>query len=233
MLELRHQLIFGGIKMTKFLTFDCYGTLINTDPLYQWLENLANAVGLDGKAVSAAYDAYEDAPTSVTPYLDYAMLIRQNLKHLDQQFDQKRWFERHYVECLNVHDHLLPFPEVVAILQAWHDQGYQLVIMSNSSWDLMPANLAALQVPFDAVITAEDVQAYKPDLAFFKTVEQQLGLTATNHWHIARGYGSDVVPAEQLGWPMIWVNRGQIQPVGTARPTHMVTDLTAAAKFVG
>ncbi|WP_243875547.1 hypothetical protein [Lactiplantibacillus plantarum] len=30
----------------KYLTFDCYGTLINTEPLYQWVANLGLAVGL-------------------------------------------------------------------------------------------------------------------------------------------------------------------------------------------
>ena len=213
---------------TKILTFDCYGTLINTDPLYQWLENLAFSVGLDPKKVRTAYEHYEDSPDSVHPYLDYATLVREDLKHLDQLFEQVHFFESHYVECLQVQRHLLPFPEVVATLQAWQAAGFRLVIMSNSSWDIMPANLAALQVPFDAVLTAEDVQAYKPELTFFKAAEQQFGLTADNHWHIARGYQSDVVPAEQLNWPMIWINRDQEEPSGTARPTKTVSDLTAA-----
>jgi len=109
----------------------------------------------------------------------------------------------------------------------------QLAIMSNSSWDIMPANLAALQVRFDAVITAEDVQAYKPNLTFFKAAEQQLGLTKANHWHIARGYQSDVVPAETMDWPMVWVNRGGDDPSGSARPTKMVADLAAAKDWLG
>lgn len=29
----------------KYLTFDCYGTLINTEPLYQWVANLGLAIG--------------------------------------------------------------------------------------------------------------------------------------------------------------------------------------------
>ncbi|BDZ31757.1 HAD family hydrolase [Lactiplantibacillus sp. WILCCON 0030] len=218
---------------TKILTFDCYGTLINTDPLYQWLENLALAAGLETTAVRDAYASYEDDPISVQPYLDYADLVRENLKHLDGMFEQGHFFESHYVECLQVQRQLLPYPDVVPTLQAWHAEGYQLVIMSNSSWDIMPANLAALQVPFDAVITAEDVQAYKPDLKFFKTAERQLGLTAENHWHIARGYESDVVPAATMQWSMIWVNRGKNEPSGSARPTQMVTDLAAAKDWLG
>lgn len=218
---------------TKYLTFDCYGTLINTDPVDQLIENLALAAGLDPQKVRTAYDAYEDDPVSVQPYLDFADLVRENLKHLDGMFDQHHFFEGHYVECLQVQRNLLPYPDVVPTLKAWHNQGIKLIIMSNSSWDIMPANLAALQVPFDAVITAEDVQAYKPDLTFFKTTQQRFGFTTKNHWHVARGYGSDVVPAEQMEWPMLWINRGHQQPTGTAKPTHMVDTLAAAKAWVG
>jgi len=219
--------------LTKILTFDCYGTLINTAPLYQRLVDLAAAIGLDGAAVKAAYERYEDDPVSVAPYVDYATLVRENLKHLDGMFDKHHWFEQHYVDFLHLHRQLLPFADVIPTLQAWHQQGYQLGIMSNSSWDMMPANLAALQVPFDAVITAEDVQAYKPELTFFKAMEQQLGLTATNHWYLAQGYRSDVVPAVQQQWPMIWINRQQETAAGTAKPTAMVPDLASATAIVG
>ncbi|RRK11364.1 HAD family hydrolase [Lactiplantibacillus garii] len=217
----------------KYLTFDCYGTLINTDPVYQWIENLARAAGLDPQTVRDAYDTYEEDPVSVQPYLDYADLVRENLKHLDGMFDQEHFFEAHYVECLQVQRNLLPYPDVVATLRDWHDQGIKLIMMSNSSWDIMPANVAALQVPFDAVVTAEDVQAYKPDLKFFKHVQDRFHLTTENHWHVARGYASDVVPAAQMGWPMVWVNRGNAEPSGREKPTHVVADLAAVKAWVG
>ena len=218
---------------SNYLTFDCYGTLINTDPVYQWIENLALAAGVDPQAVRNAYASYEDDPVSVHPYLDFADLVRENLKHLDGMFDQEHFFESHYVEGLQIQRHLLPYPDVVSTLQDWHDQGYQLIIMSNSSWDIMSANLAALKIPFDAVITAEDVQAYKPDLKFFKAVQNQFAFTPANHWHVARGYDSDVVPAEQMGWPMLWINRGQAKPSRTEQPTPTVADLAAAKAWIG
>ena len=84
----------------KYLTFDCYGTLINTEPLYQWVANLGLAVGLDPLTVRKAYATYEDDPASVNPYLDYSTLVRADLKHLDRLFEQRHFFESHYVECL-------------------------------------------------------------------------------------------------------------------------------------
>lgn len=217
----------------KYLTFDCYGTLINTDPVYQWVENLALAAGLDPKAVREAYATYEDDPISVQPYLDFADLVRENLKHLDGMFDQHHFFEGHYVEFLQVQRNLMPYPDVISTLQNWHDQGYQLIIMSNSSWDIMPANIAALKVPLAAVITAEDVQAYKPDLTFFKAVQERFNFTPQNHWHVARGYDSDVVPAKAMQWPMIWINRGHQQPTTPVQPTHMSHDLASAKVWIG
>ncbi|MBJ7522727.1 HAD family hydrolase [Lactiplantibacillus plantarum] len=216
----------------KYLTFDCYGTLINTEPLYQWVANLGLAVGLDPLTVRKAYATYEDDPASVNPYLDYSTLVRADLKHLDRLFEQRHFFESHYVECLEVQRHLLPYADVIPTLTAWQQLGYQLIIMSNSSWDIMPANIAALKVSFTAVVTAEDIRAYKPALAFFETVQERFKLTADNHWHIARGYESDVVPASAMQWPMIWINRDQRQPTSSERPTHMVTDLAAVKQWV-
>ncbi|MCE2138717.1 HAD family hydrolase, partial [Streptococcus thermophilus] len=76
----------------------------------------------------------------------YSTLVRADLKHLDRLFEQRHFFESHYVECLEVQRHLLPYADVIPTLIAWQQLGYQLIIMSNSSWDVMPANIAALKV---------------------------------------------------------------------------------------
>jgi len=158
-------------------------------------------------------------------------LTRNNLIHLDYQFGLTHQFERYYVDVLIAHRSLTPFPEVIPTLETFRQRGYHLIMMSNSSWDIIPANAAALTVPFD-VWTAEDVHAYKPDLHFFKTIEREYGLTPKNHWHIAQGYASDIVPANQLHWPSIWVNRDQAQPSTAIQPTHMVATLDQALAYL-
>ncbi|GEO69147.1 HAD family hydrolase [Levilactobacillus acidifarinae] len=215
----------------KFLTFDCYGTLLNEEATYAAIETAATKIGVAPKLARQRFIAYQDDRNNMHPYLDYAVLTRNNLIHLDYQFGLDHQFERYYVDVLIAHRSLTPFPEVIATLKTLQQRGYHLIMMSNSSWDIIDANAAALTVPFD-VWTAEDVHAYKPDLHFFRTIAKEYGLTATNHWHIAQGYASDIVPADQLGWPSIWVNRDQATPTTAARPTHMVPMLDQALPFL-
>lgn len=215
----------------KYLTFDCYGTLLNEEATYAAVEAAAQKIGVAPKLARQRFVAYQDDRNNMHPYLDYAILTRNNLIHLDYQFGLEHQFEQAYVDVLIAHRSLTPFPEVIPTLTALRQHGYHLIMMSNSSWDIIPANVAALTVPFD-VWTAEDVHAYKPDLHFFKTIEKAYGLTAQNHWHIAQGYGSDIVPADHLKWPSIWVNRDNATPTTAARPTQMVSTLDQALEFL-
>jgi 2-haloacid dehalogenase len=214
-----------GVKeMDKFLTFDCYGTLLNEAGLYDKVEEIAEDIGVDGKSARQRFIKYQDDRSNMHPYVDYDLLTRNNLINLDFQFGLEHKFEKYYVEVLQAHRDLKPFPEVIDTLEKFVSLRYKLIMMSNSSWSIIPQNVETLEVPFD-VWTAENVHAYKPDLKFFRAVEQNYGLTPENHIHIARGYASDIVPADALDWPSIWVNRDSDKPTDLARPTHEVNKL--------
>ncbi|GEK28659.1 HAD family hydrolase [Furfurilactobacillus siliginis] len=209
--------------MAKYITFDCYGTLLNEAATYDEVAQLAKAIGVDGAQARQAFIEYQDDRANVIPYLDYDLLTRNNLQHLDELFGLTHQFERYFPEVLLAHRQLVPFPEVLATLTTLHERGYHLIMMSNSSWDIIPFNAAVLKVPFD-IWTAEDVKAYKPDLAFFNAVAAAYPFTATNHIHIAQGYTSDIMATDQLGWRSVWVNRDH-QHSGAVRPTYEVHQL--------
>ena len=215
----------------KYLTFDCYGTLLNEEKTYAEIEKIATKIGVDPKLARQRFITYQDNRDNMHPYLDYAILTRNNLIHLDYQFDLKHEFEKYYVDLLEAHRSLTPFPEVIETLQKFIDKGYKLIMMSNSSWDIIDANVKSLKVPFD-VWTAEDVHAYKPDLRFFKTVEEHYHLTPENHWHIAEGYSSDIIPADKMNWPSIWVNRPNDVPSTDILPTHLVSTLDQTLQYL-
>ncbi|MFC6322185.1 HAD hydrolase-like protein [Companilactobacillus baiquanensis] len=210
--------------MDKYLTFDCYGTLLNEDILYKKVEQIGNEIGVDGKQALKKFIEYREDPSNVHPYVDYDLFTRNNLINLDYQFNLNHKFEEYYVDILEAHRNLKPFPEVISTLKEFLEMDYKLIIMSNSAWSLMKNNSDALKVPFD-VWTAEDVHAHKPDLHFFKAVQEHYNFTQKNHIHIAQGYDYDIVPCEQMEWKSIWVNRFQEKPYGSARPTYEVTKL--------
>lgn len=217
--------------MEKYLTFDCHGTLLNEENTYAEIEIIAKRIGVDPKLARKRFIVYQDDRNNMHPYLDYAILTRNNLIHLDYLFDLTHEFEKYYVDVLIAHRSLKPFAEVINTLQKFIDQGYKLIMMSNSSWDIIDANVKALKVPFD-IWTAEDVHAYKPDLKFFKIIENYYGLTSENHFHIAQGYSSDIIPADKMNWPSIWVNRPKDLPDTTVLPTHMVESLDQVLPYL-
>lgn len=46
--------------MYKILTFDCYGTLLNTDILYEYVYNLAEKNSVSGNKAREKFINYED-----------------------------------------------------------------------------------------------------------------------------------------------------------------------------
>lgn len=210
--------------MDKFLTFDVYGTLLNEDTLYNKVKAIADDIGVDSETALKRFVSYRENPANTHPYVDYDLLMRNDLIQLDYQFGLEHKFEKYYVEILEAHRNLKPFPEVIDTLEKLLSLRYKLIIMSNSAWSIMPKNLEALRVPFD-VWTAEDVHAHKPNLNFFKAVEDNYQFTAQNDIHIAQGYGYDIVPCSEMNWDSIWVNRDNDKPTDLARPTYEVSTL--------
>src|SRR5690606_37683628 len=60
-----------------------------------------------------------------------------------------------------------PFDDVAPALERLRTK-YKTAILSNSERDVMRENRARIGVPFDAVVLAEEVGAYKPDHRMFE-----------------------------------------------------------------
>ncbi|TMD33040.1 MAG: HAD family hydrolase, partial [Chloroflexi bacterium] len=88
-----------------------------------------------------------------------------------------------------------------------HSEGWKLALLTNCDRDLIALTERRLPEPFDAVITAEDVSAYKPDPAHFSRFESVFGTSADAWIHVAQSYYHDIKPASELGIRRIWVNR--------------------------
>lgn len=217
--------------MQKYLTFDCYGTLLQEEGTCDEIEAVAEKIGVDPQLARKLFIQYQDNRDNLHPYIDYSILTRNNLLHLDYKFNLNHQFEKYYINVLAAQRALEPFSEVVDTLGELINRGYKLILMSNSSWDIIDANAKSLEVPVD-IWTAEDVHSYKPDLHFFNTIENEYGLTPDNHWHIAQGYSSDIIPADKLGWPSIWVNRPNDEPTTNIRPTKMVETLDQILEYL-
>ena len=158
------------MAQAQVITFDFYGTLV------QWHETLEIAFremlvrrGLpaSGTAALASDFAAEGRRLRDTPpWKPYREVLRDSvvfaLKRAGlaaQDVDGEGLIAR--VSCIPVH------PDVPAAL-AMLKKRYRLAAISNTDDDLIAGSLPGLGIALDAVVTAQQARAYKPDLRLFR-----------------------------------------------------------------
>ena len=65
----------------------------------------------------------------------------------------------------------------------------------------------SLPVPFEVLVTAEQVRSYKPDLGHFRKFAEMTGATPANWVHVANSWVHDILPATRMGLRSVWVDR--------------------------
>jgi putative hydrolase of the HAD superfamily len=112
------------------------------------------------------------------------------------------------------------FPDSAAALArlATH---YQLIIVSNVHRAGFAGSNERLRGEFAAIITAEDVGAYKPAENHFRALDgtlTELGVDRAELLHVAQSLFHDHVPAKREGLASVWINRRQNRPGWGATP---------------
>lgn len=191
----------------KFVTFDCYGTLTNFQMSRKTKEVLADR--LDPGAADAFLDTFEayridEVMGNWKPYNEIihdALQRAMKVHGIDQRpSDATAIYED--VPNWGPHDDV---PAGLAELA----KRYPLVILSNAADSQMQSNVDKLGAPFHAVFTAEQAQAYKPRLAAFEYMFDQLGCGPEDIVHVSSSLRYDLMPAYDLGVKnKVYVNRG-------------------------
>lgn len=208
----------------RFFTFDCYGTLIDWEegilaglrPLLQKYN-----VNWSDEQVLEAYAGIEALLESPTvPYQTYRQILRQTVPLLGKKigFTPTSTEENCLVDSFA---NWRPFPDTVAALQQLQQHAH-LVILSNIDDDLFALSARHLPVSFHRVITAQQVQSYKPSLNHFYRAIEQLGNQPERILHIAQSLYHDIVPARSLGLDTVWINRRHNKPGFGATPPATV-----------
>jgi 2-haloacid dehalogenase len=112
------------------------------------------------------------------------------------------------------------FPDSAAAL-ARLARHYRLIIVSNVHRDGFAGSNRHLRGDFAAIITAEDVGAYKPAPDHFRALWAalaDLGLDRSDLLHVAQSLYHDHVPARREGLPSVWINRRHDRPGWGATP---------------
>jgi len=108
------------------------------------------------------------------------------------------------------------FEDAGPALAALRGEGWRLAILTNCDDDLFATTRPRLPVPFDLVVTAQQVGSYKPDLGHFRAFADQTSVTASNWIHVANSWVHDMLPAARMGLRKVWVDRD-----GTGHPAKL------------
>ena len=201
------------MDLTKYaaLSFDCYGTLID------WEAGILAVLGpwatgcdldVDDDRLLAVYAEHESAterehPSSLYPAI-LAEAFRRTGRSLGVAVDET-WAAR-------LGDSVPEWPafwDSSAALAALAEH-YRLIIVSNVHRAGFAASNVRLQSEFAAVITAEDVGAYKPADNHFVALDRtlgELGIERSQLLHVAQSLFHDHVPARRHGLASVWINR--------------------------
>ncbi len=220
------------LDFTRFeiLTFDCYGTLINWEAgILSALHRVLSAHGkdLDDATVLKLYGDFEQIAEQGTfrPYKEVLQLVIR-------QFAAELHFTPTPEELRSLSHSLpswKPWPDTVAALRNLKRR-FRLAILSNVDDALFAGTRPQLGVEFDAVITAQQAQAYKPSLKIFEFALTRINAPAHRVLHIGQSLYHDVVPAQSLGLATVWVNRPSARPgVGAVKAAAATPDLTVSS----
>jgi 2-haloacid dehalogenase len=219
------------------LTFDCYGTLIDWESgMLSALRPIltAHQIQLEDEQILECFAEFESQEEQ-GEYQSYRHVLMGVVKRFGDRF-QFHPSEAEQEALPNSVPHWVPFADTIAALQQLK-QRFKLVIVSNVDDDLFAATAQHLQVPFDQIITAQQVRSYKPALNHFKTAIERLGLPQSQILHVGASLHHDIVPTNQLGFSNVWVNRrtgksgsGAALPT-QAEPSLEVPDLQTLASL--
>lgn len=207
------------------ITFDCYGTLID------WENGVLGYL----QPLLESYDVHVEDDWVLAFFAEWEPCLQAG-------GDNYRAVLAKLVECYGtrlaftpsaeaMHDfarsieYWQPFPDAIPALRAM-GQKFALGVVSDVDNDLFGFSAQQLGIDFAAVITAQDVGAYKPDPALFEAAIAQLDAPVL---HVGQSKFHDITPAKTLGLDTVLIDRGNSSLVATnqTEPTWTFDSLQA------
>ena len=220
--------------MYKLLSFDVYGTLINTAPINAMaFRRILEQAGASNVDALAFYQFWEgrNIVHYREPYRSYREIGGLSLEEAFKNFGVvggtadliERYFE--------LFPEMQLYPDVLPTLEKLEGK-YQLALVSNIDDDLLGAT--RLYREFDLVCTAERAGGYKPDGTLFRYLIGNSGVGVTEILHSGQSQFTDMVGGKPLGLTVCWINRRRIDlHPSVPPPDHTFPDLRSLLPLLG
>lgn len=203
------------------LTFDCYGTLVDwergiLDALAPWRES--THLDASDEDILLAFAEIEPEAQTDHPKSLYPDVLRVVCERMGKRFGAPA--------SDNDADRLAGsvgrwpiFRDTIGALQRLR-QRCRLIVVSNVDHASFGRTKDRIGVEFDAVVTAQDVGAYKPDERMFEAAlaaAERLGVSNDRVMHVAQSLYHDLEPAARLGMATCFIDRRAGREGGAAR----------------
>jgi 2-haloacid dehalogenase len=220
----------------KVITFDFYGTLVQWHEAVEagFAEILRRYKRFDARRqiASMVHDFHTEGRRlrDTPPWRPYRGILRDSVAFAMEKAGLQASvldLDGMVARLSNIQAH----SEVPAAL-AGLKRHYRLAAISNTDDDLIAGSVPNIGVPLDAVITAQQAQAYKPDPRLFQHAHKVLGVATYEVMHVAMSQALDMSVCKALGIRAVWVNRGREKAVASYRPYAEVKSLTEVARLL-
>jgi 2-haloacid dehalogenase/putative hydrolase of the HAD superfamily len=220
------------LKDIKFVTTDCYGTLID------WEKGIIETFTAEAEKDGFSFDEQKfidrflevQAEIMSGSYELYAEVLRRAAVKVAGELGWELEPSRAQFLPDSV-ARWLPFREANAATDRLSKR-YEIGIIANIDDKLLGVSRRHLRTDLDLVVTAQQVRSYKPDPAHFKECARRIG--GKKGWvHIGSGYDADIAPCLKMNVPVIWVNRRGEKLDGRKKPDAEVRNLRDAAAKLG
>jgi 2-haloacid dehalogenase len=213
--------------LPKAMTFDCYGTLIDWESeitrFFAGIITARHTAGVDPRALQRHWEEVQFA--FIDQYRPYRQVLRETMSVACADFGLP-YTEEDAQAFADSMGRWLPFPDTAESLQALQKLGIKVVLITNTDDDIIAETQPLLGIWPDDIITAQQAGAYKPHHEGFHLARQRLGLAVEDIWHTGFGFKYDIVPAAELGYTTVWMNRqGEARP-SDVKETFLVGDMT-------
>jgi len=215
-----------------WVTFDCYGTLIDWDAgIRNFLKDLLARKGalVD---LDSFHRRWEEVQFDLIQreYRPYKDVLRLSLEATMEEFGVPYAPEDGDAFAKSMPT-WQPFPDVPQALRELKRHA-RIAIISNTDNDILRESVKLMGADFDALITAEDAKVYKPSPRIFEFALQRLGEAPERILHVAFGFKYDLAPAKQVGMVTCWLNRtGEPKPEGV-EPDFVALTMDEVVKIV-
>ncbi|MBT2533048.1 HAD hydrolase-like protein [Arthrobacter sp. ISL-48] len=215
----------------EYISFDCYGTLINYQTEAATRPLLADRVPEELMAAFMRDWRHFRYDQVCGDYYPYEQVLQDAWDRVCQKWnltgteDAGKQFGA-AVRSWGAHDGVIePLKRM--------GESYKLVILSNADDSFLQTSVPRLEAPFHAVYTAEQAGFYKPRYGAFEYMLEQLDASPEDFVHVSSHTRYDLMPAHDLGFSnLVMLDRGY-DPHSPAYNYSTVASLNELNKLLG